>query len=215
MNYVEVTNVSKKYKDRMLVDNVSFEVKKGEILGIVGLNGSGKTVLLKCICGLMEYSSGTIKVNDKIIGKQCEYPKSMGVIIETPGFLPYHSGIKNLEYLASLRKKISKQDIKDVLVKVGLAGEEKKLVAKYSLGMKQRLGIAQAIMEDPEFLILDEPMNGLDKEGIEDVRKLLLEMKAEGKTMIITSHNEEDIKVLCDKVIEMDKGKMVDKEGAM
>ena len=209
MNYVEVTNVSKKYKDRMLVDNVSFEVKKGEILGIVGLNGSGKTVLLKCICGLMEYSSGTIKVNDKIIGKQCEYPKSMGVIIETPGFLPYHSGIKNLEYLASLRKKISKQEIKDVLVKVGLAGEEKKLVAKYSLGMKQRLGIAQAIMEDPEFLILDEPMNGLDKEGIEDVRKLLLEMKAEGKTMIITSHNEEDIKVLCDKVIEMDKGKMV------
>lgn len=209
MNYVEVTNVSKKYKDRMLVDNVSFEVKKGEILGIVGLNGSGKTVLLKCICGLMEYSSGTIKVNDKIIGKQCEYPKSMGVIIETPGFLPYHSGIKNLEYLASLRKKISKQDIKDVLVKVGLAGEEKKLVAKYSLGMKQRLGIAQAIMEDPEFLILDEPMNGLDKEGIEDVRKLLLEMKAEGKTMIITSHNEEDIKVLCDKVIEMDKGKLI------
>ena len=102
-----------------------------------------------------------------------------------------------------------------MLVKVGLAGEEKKLVAKYSLGMKQRLGIAQAIMEDPEFLILDEPMNGLDKEGIEDVRKLLLEMKAEGKTMIITSHNEEDIKVLCDKVIEMDKGKMVDKDGAM
>lgn len=209
MNYVEVTNVSKKYKDRNLVENVSFEVKKGEILGIVGLNGSGKTVLLKCMCGLMEYSSGTIKVNDKIIGKQCEYPSNMGVIIETPGFLPYYSGIKNLEYLASLRKKISKQDIKDVLVKVGLAGEEKKLVAKYSLGMKQRLGIAQAIMEDPEFLILDEPMNGLDKEGIEDVRKLLLEMKAEGKTMIITSHNEEDIKVLCDKVIEMDKGKMV------
>ena len=209
MNYVEVTNVSKKYKDRMLVDNVSFEVKKGEILGIVGLNGSGKTVLLKCICGLMEYSSGTIKVNDKIIGKECEYPKSMGVIIETPGFLPYYSGIKNLEYLASLRKKIGKQEIKDVLVKVGLAGEEKKLVAKYSLGMKQRLGIAQAIMEDPEFLILDEPMNGLDKEGIEDVRKLLLEMKEQGKTMIITSHNEEDIKVLCDKVIEMDKGKMV------
>lgn len=209
MNYVEVTNVSKKYKDRNLVENVSFEVKKGEILGIVGLNGSGKTVLLKCMCGLMEYSSGTIKVNDKIIGKQCEYPSNMGVIIETPGFLPYYSGIKNLEYLASLRKKISKQDIKDVLVKVGLAGEEKKLVAKYSLGMKQRLGIAQAIMDDPEFLILDEPMNGLDKEGIEDVRKLLLEMKAEGKTMIITSHNEEDIKVLCDKVIEMDKGKMV------
>lgn len=209
MNYVEVTNVSKKYKDKMLVDDVSFEVKKGEILGIVGLNGSGKTVILKCICGLMEYSSGTIKVNDKIIGKECEYPKNMGVIIETPGFLPYYSGIKNLEYLASLKKKIGKQEIKDVLVKVGLGGEEKKLVAKYSLGMKQRLGIAQAIMEDPEFLILDEPMNGLDKEGIAEVRRLLLEMKEAGKTMIITSHNEEDIKVLCDKVIEMDKGKLV------
>ena len=209
MSYIEVSGVSKKYKDRMLVDDVSFTVEKGEILGIVGLNGSGKTVLLKCICGLMDYSGGTITVNGKVIGKDCEYPANMGVIIETPGFLPYHSGYKNLEYLASLRKKISKQDIKDVLVKVGLAGEEKKLVAKYSLGMRQRLGIAQAIMENPELLILDEPMNGLDKDGIAEVRKLLLEMKAEGKTMIITSHNEEDIKVLCDKVIEMDKGKMV------
>ena len=209
MNYIEVSNVSKKYKDRMLVDDVSFTVEKGKILGIVGLNGSGKTVLLKCICGLMDYSGGTITVNGKVIGKDCEYPANMGVIIETPGFLPYHSGYKNLEYLASLRKKISKQDIKAVLVKVGLAGEEKKLVAKYSLGMRQRLGIAQAIMENPELLILDEPMNGLDKDGIAEVRKLLLEMKAEGKTMIITSHNEEDIKVLCDKVVEMDKGKMV------
>ena len=209
MSYIEVSGVSKKYKDRMLVDDVSFTVEKGEILGIVGLNGSGKTVLLKCICGLMDYSGGTLTVNGKVIGKDCEYPANMGVIIETPGFLPYHSGYKNLEYLASLRKKISKQDIKDVLVKVGLAGEEKKLVAKYSLGMRQRLGIAQAIMENPELLILDEPMNGLDKDGIAEVRKLLLEMKAEGKTMIITSHNEEDIKVLCDKVVEMDKGKMV------
>ena len=209
MNYIEVSNVSKKYKDRMLVEDVSFTVEKGEILGIVGLNGSGKTVLLKCICGLMDYSKGTITVNGKVVGKDCEYPANMGVIIETPGFLPYHSGYKNLEYLASLRKKISKQDIKDVLVKVGLAGEEKKLVAKYSLGMRQRLGIAQAIMEDPELLILDEPMNGLDKDGIAEVRKLLLEMKAEGKTMIITSHNEEDIKVLCDKVVEMDQGKLL------
>ena len=212
MNYIEVSNVGKKYKDKMLVEDVSFTVKKGEILGIVGLNGSGKTGLLKCIWGLMDYSAGTIKVDGKIIGKDCEYPKNMGVIIETPGFLPYHSGYKNLEYLASLRKKITKQDIKDVLVKVGLAGEEKKLVAKYSLGMRQRLGIAQAIMENPELLILDEPMNGLDKEGIVEVRKLLLDMKAEGKTMIITSHNEEDIKVLCDKVIEMDKGKVCSNE---
>ena len=211
MSYIEVSNVSKKYKDKMLVEDVSFIVEKGEILGIVGLNGSGKTVLLKCICGLMDYSAGTIKVDGKVIGRECEYPKNMGVIIETPGFLPYHSGYKNLEYLASLRKKITKQDIKDVLVKVGLAGEEKKLVAKYSLGMRQRLGIAQAIMENPELLILDEPMNGLDKEGIVDVRKLLLDMKAEGKTMIVTSHNEEDIKVLCDKVIEMDKGKLCSK----
>lgn len=209
MSYIEVSNVSKKYKDKMLVEDVSFTVEEGEILGIVGLNGSGKTVLLKCICGLMDYSAGSIKVDGKIIGKDCEYPKNMGVIIETPGFLPYHSGYKNLEYLASLRKKITKQDIKDVLVKVGLEGEEKKLVAKYSLGMRQRLGIAQAIMENPKLLILDEPMNGLDKEGIVDVRKLLLDMKAEGKTMIVTSHNEEDIKVLCDKVIEMDKGRVV------
>ena len=209
MSYIEVNNVGKKYKDKMLVEDVSFTVEKGEILGIVGLNGSGKTVLLKCICGLMDYNSGSIKVDGKIIGKDCEYPKNMGVIIETPGFLPYHSGYKNLEYLASLRKKITKQDIKDVLVKVGLEGEEKKLVAKYSLGMRQRLGIAQAIMENPELLILDEPMNGLDKEGIVEVRKLLLDMKSEGKTMIVTSHNEEDIKVLCDKVIEMDKGRIL------
>lgn len=186
---------------------LAYGIDLQSMMKIVGLNGSGKTVLLKCICGLMDYNTGTIKVDGKIIGKDCEYPKK-GVIIETPGFLPYHSGYKNLEYLASLRKKITKQDIKNVLVKVGLAGEEKKLVAKYSHGMRQRLGIAQAIMENPELLILDEPMNGLDKDGIVEVRKILLDMKAEGKTMIVTSHNEEDIKVLCDKVIEMDKGKV-------
>jgi len=176
--------------------------------GISGNNGSGKTVLMKCICGFLPVTSGSIQVGGKMIGVEIDFPESIGVIIETPGFLTNLSGIRNLEILAGLKNKISKKEIREAIERAGLNPDLKKAVSKYSLGMRQRLGIAQAIMENPEFLILDEPFNGLDKHGVEDIRNLLLELKKQGKTIILASHNSEDIRILCDKVYEMDAGRM-------
>ena len=186
--------------------NVSISFEKGKIHGIVGRNGSGKTVLFKCICGLMHPEEGVILVNGKRVGRDVDMPEDIGAIIEAPGFLPNYSGYKNLRFLANIRRKIGKEEILNVLKTVGLDPESRKHVGKYSLGMRQRLGIAQAIMEDPEILILDEPMNGLDNAGVQDIRALLLELKAQGKTILLASHNHEDIAALCDTVHEMDGG---------
>ena len=172
----------------------------------MGRNGSGKTVLFKCICGLMHPEEGVILVNGKRVGRDVDMPEDIGAIIEAPGFLPNYSGYKNLRFLANIRRKIGKEEILNVLKTVGLDPESRKHVGKYSLGMRQRLGIAQAIMEDPELLILDEPMNGLDNAGVQDIRALLLELKAQGKTILLASHNHEDIAALCDTVHEMDGG---------
>lgn len=203
---IEVNNVSLTIKKvPILVDiNTSFEC--GKIHGMIGRNGSGKTMLMKCICGFVKPTSGKITVNGKIVGKDCDFPENTGIIIETPGFIPYYSGYKNLKLLADLNKKISKEDIIQTMKRVGLPPELKRHVRKYSLGMRQRLGLAQAIMENPDLLILDEPMNGLDKDGVNDMRQYLLDLKAQGKTIIIASHSAEDISVLCDTVCEMDKG---------
>ncbi len=161
---------------------------------------------MKCICGFVRPTSGEIFVDGKKIGRDCDFPDSTGVIIETPGFIPYYSGFKNLKLLADLHGKISKDDIKNTMKTVGLDPDLKRHVRKYSLGMRQRLGLAQAIMENPELLILDEPMNGLDKDGVKDMREYLLALKEQGKTILIASHSAEDIEVLCDTVCEMDKG---------
>ena len=181
-------------------------LEKGKVYGIVGNNGSGKTVLMKCICGFLPPTAGTIRVFGKRIGVDRDFPESLGLIIETPGFLTNQTGIQNLKILADLNRKIGETEIRQVLKKVGLDPDMKKPVGKYSLGMRQRLGIAQAIMEDPKFLILDEPFNGLDKNGVAEIRSLLLELKKEGKTILLASHNEEDIRILCDRVYEMDGG---------
>ena len=190
----------------MVLKNVSISFEKGQIHGIVGRNGSGKTVLFKCICGLMHPEEAVILVNGKRVGRDVDMPEDIGAIIEAPGFLPNYSGYKNLRFLANIRRKIGKEEILNVLKTVGLDPESRKHVGKYSLGMRQRLGIAQAIMEDPEILILDEPMNGLDNAGLQDIRALLLELKAQGKTILLASHNHEDIAALCDTVHEMDGG---------
>ena len=184
--------------------NVSFET--GKIHGLIGRNGSGKTMLMKCICGFVRPTSGTVTVAGKQIGKDCDFPESVGIIIETPGFIPYYSGYKNLKLLADLNRKIGKNEIYSTMKKVGLDPDLKRHVRKYSLGMRQRLGLAQAIMENPDLLILDEPMNGLDKDGVADMRSYLHDLKAQGKTILIASHSAEDIAVLCDTVCEMDKG---------
>ena len=205
-NCIEVQNVVKRFRDQVVLKNVSISFEKGQIHGIVGRNGSGKTVLFKCICGLMHPEEGVIRVNCKRVGRDVDMPEDIGAIIEAPGFLPNYSGYKNLRFLANIRRKIGKEEILNVLKTVGLDPESRKHVGKYSLGMRQRLGIAQAIMEDPEILILDEPMNGLDNAGVQDIRALLLELKAQGKTILLASHNHEDIAALCDTVHEMDGG---------
>ncbi len=203
---IEVQNVVKRFRDQVVLKNVSISFEKGKIHGIVGRNGSGKTVLFKCICGLMHPEEGVILVNGKRVGRDVDMPEDIGAIIEAPGFLPNYSGYKNLRFLANIRRKIGKEEILNVLKTVGLDPESRKHVGKYSLGMRQRLGIAQAIMEDPEILILDEPMNGLDNAGVQDIRALLLELKAQGKTILLASHNHEDIAALCDPVHEMAGG---------
>lgn len=203
---IEVQNVVKRFRDQVVLKNVSISFEKGKIHGIVGRNGSGKTVLFKCICGLMHPEEGVILVNGKRVGRDVDMPENIGAIIEAPGFLPNYSGYKNLRFLANIRRKIGKEEILNVLKTVGLDPESRKHVGKYSLGMRQRLGIAQAIMEDPEILILDEPMNGLDNAGVQDIRALLLGLKTQGKTILLASHNHEDIAALCDTVHEMDGG---------
>lgn len=203
---IQIDHVDKQFKDVKVLKDINASFEKGKIHGLIGRNGSGKTVLMKCICGFMKPTSGTIVVAGKQVGKDVDIPQNMGVIIEAPGFLPGYSGFKNLKFLADIQKKADSEQIKKTMDRVGLDPESKKHVSKYSLGMRQRLGIAQAIMEDPDILILDEPMNGLDNQGVEDIRKLLLDLKEEGKTILIASHSAEDIAVLCDTVHEMDAG---------
>lgn len=203
---IKVTNLSLIIKQTEILKKISVSFEKGKIHGLIGRNGSGKTMLMKCICGFVRPTEGTIHVADKQIGKDCDFPENVGIIIETPGFIPYYSGYKNLKLLADLNKKISKEQIRNTMKKVGLDPDLKRHVRKYSLGMRQRLGLAQAIMEDPDLLILDEPMNGLDKDGVGDMRQYLLNLKEQGKTILIASHSAEDVEVLCDTVFEMDKG---------
>ena len=207
-NIITVEGVSKAYKGTKVLDNVNVVFGSGRIHGIIGRNGSGKTMLIKAVCGLVQPDSGKITVSGKVVGKDVDFPENIGIIIESPGFLPSESGYRNLAYLASLRGKIGKPEIRNAITSVGLNPDEKKHVGKYSLGMRQRLGIAQAIMENPDILILDEPMNGLDKSGVEDIRKLLLKFRDEGKTILLVSHSTEDIGILCDEVYEMDNGRL-------
>ena len=203
---VSVQGVTKRFGEETVLKNVTHDFEEGKIHGIVGNNGSGKTVMMKCICGFLLPTKGRVMVNYKQVGKDMDFPEDMGIIIETPGFLPNVSGMKNLQILASLKRKIDKEAIRDTIRKVGLDPDMKKPVGKYSLGMRQRLGIAQAIMENPSLLILDEPLSGLDKVGVTEMRSLIKGLREQGKTIILASHNQADIDELCDTVCEMDAG---------
>lgn len=205
---IEVQNLSKSFGEEQVLKGVSRDFEIGKIHGIVGNNGSGKTVLMKCICGFLRPSGGRVLVNGKEVGRDMDFPDDLGIIIETPGFLPNLSGMKNLQILASLKKRASTDVIRDVIRKVGLDPDSRKPVGKYSLGMRQRLGLAQALMEDPSILILDEPLNGLDKHGVVQIRELIKSLRTEGKTILLASHNQMDIDELCDTVCEMDGGVM-------
>lgn len=205
---ISVRNLKKSFKGEVILHEITHDFEAGKVHGIVGFNGSGKTVLFKCICGFLIPSSGQVFVDGKEIGKEIDFPESIGLIIENPGFLPNLSAFKNLKLLASLKGKIKDSDIHAAITKVGLDPDSKKHVGKYSMGMRERLGIAQAIMEDPDILILDEPFNGLDKRGVNEVYELIADLKKQGKTILLTSHNAIDIDTLCDTVCEMDAGVM-------
>ena len=206
---IEVKNVNVTIGKNEILQDISAAFETGKIHGLIGRNGSGKTVLMKCICGFMKPTSGVVFVGGKQIGKEVDFAPDTGVIIETPGFVPFYSGYRNLQILAGLNHKIGKEEIEEAMRTVGLDPKLKRHVKKYSLGMRQRLGIAQAIMEKPKLLILDEPFSGLDKEGVEQMRTYFLELKKQGVTILLSSHTSEDIKLLCDTVTEMEKGKII------
>ena len=207
---ITIKDISLNIKKKIILNNINISVNDGECFGLVGRNGSGKTMLMKVICGFVPQCSGEVSVNGIVIGKDADFPPSVGIIIETPGFLPAKSGFENLRNLAALNNKIDAEKIRETMSFLGLDPDSRLHVSKYSLGMKQRLGLAQAIMEDPDVLILDEPFNGLDMSGVADMRRYLNEIKKKGKTMIISSHNKEDIEILCDKYIVMDKGEIIE-----
>ena len=203
---IRAENLSKTFSGRSVLDKVSFSCKEGEIIGFVGYNGCGKSVLFKCICGFLKPDSGEIHIS--LPDGKKNICGNAGIIIEEPAFLRNKSGMKNLEFLYGIRNKSNRKYLEEVMRKVGLEPNNRKSVGHYSLGMRQRLAIAQAIMENPPILILDEPMKGRDKRGVEEMRSLFLKLKEEGKAILMASHNKEDISVLCDRVYEIDDGKL-------
>ena len=205
-DYIQLTNISKTFGKQTVLQPLTMGFEEGMIHGIIGRNGSGKTVLMKMILGILHPTTGTVIVGDKRIGKDVDFPESAGAIIETIEFIPYMSAYQNLAGIAAMRGNLSKTQIKEVLEMVGLGNVGRKHVSKFSMGMRQRLAIAQAVMESPKILILDEPMNGMDEKGVEEMRRLILARKVAGTTIILSSHNIEDIRILCDQVYRIDAG---------
>lgn len=199
-------DVEKKFGSITAIHSVSLGFEKGRIVGLIGCNGSGKTVLMKMICGLMRPTRGTIEVMGTLVTLNRRSEAPIGAIIETPGFIPEYTGYRNLKFLAEIKNRASNGDVMRALESVGLSREANKRVSQYSLGMRQRLGIAQAIMEHPEIIILDEPMNGLDRHGVAEMRTMFLKLRDEGRTIILASHNALDIDVLCDTVYAIENG---------
>jgi ABC-2 type transport system ATP-binding protein len=208
-NAIEMENVTKKIGQEVLLNRINFSVPIGQIVGVVGQNGSGKSMLFKAISGLVRINEGDVRVWGKDVGKHGNFAEDTGFLIERPGFLPHMSGQKNLEILADIQKKIDREQIRDTMRLVGLDPDLKRSFAKYSLGMKQKLGIAQALMEKPRLLVLDEPMNNLDEESIGILRQILVELnQKENVTILMTSHDAQDIRTLCSSVYEIKSGVM-------
>lgn len=211
-NYITIQQVSKIIQGNRVLDNVSLNLLPNKIYGFRGRNGSGKTMLFRAIAGLIHPSEGKIIVNGKVIGKDISFPENLGLLIENPGFIPEYTGLKNLTLLSYIRNIVTEEQVKDSIRKVGLDPEDKRKFKKYSLGMKQRLGIAQVIMENPELVILDEPTNALDEEGIKRVNQLILDLKQDGKTILVASHDKESLNQVSDEIFHIDSGKITGHE---
>lgn len=204
--YIKCENATKKIKDRLVLNNICISLEKGKVHGIRGYNGSGKTMLLRAIAGLIKLSEGKIIVDKKTVGKDTPFPENVGVLIEYPSFIPDYTGFKNLLFLAKIKNKINEEEIRKTLLMVGLDPNDKRKFKKYSLGMKQRLGIAQAIMEKPDLLLLDEPTNALDEKGIQLMVQIIKEIKNDGKTIIVTSHDREFLGQVADDIYTISEG---------
>lgn len=204
-----IKDFTKKLSHNYVLNDINLELVSGKIYGFVGKNGSGKTMLMRAICGLILPTTGHVEIDGKILGKDISFPNNVGALIENPGFISSYSGFKNLKVLAQIKNKISNDKIIEALKNVGLEPNDKKSFRKYSLGMKQKLGIAAAIMEEPELLILDEPFNGLDEESVDKVRNLILKRKNENNIIILSCHDSQEIEKMCDEIVEIKTGKIV------
>ena len=208
-----VTNISKKIKRNVILSNISLHLKSGNIYGFVGPNGSGKTMLFRALSGLMKVGSGEIRLDEKVLKKDIDILPNLGIILENAGLYPEFTGMENLEMLAKVNKKVQREEIENTIRRVGLNPADKRLYRKYSLGMKQRIVIAQAIMEQPDILMLDEPTNALDENGIDKIRHIILEEK--GALILIASHNKEDITLLADQVFYINNGSLINQGGTL
>lgn len=212
MTYIKINNATKIINKEKVLDDITIEMEKGKVYGLYGKNGSGKTMLMRAICGLIRLSKGTIMINNEILGKDISFPRSIGVLLENPSFISYYSGKKNLQYLANIKKQITDKEIDSALERVGLDSNNKKHYKKYSLGMKQRLGIAAVIMEKPDLLIFDEPTNALDGKGIELINEIIQQEKERGATIIIACHDTEELEYLADEIFDIKEGKVYKRE---
>lgn len=212
MSEIKIEDLSKSIKGALILDKVSITLASGKIYGLRGKNGSGKTMLMRAMSGLLIPDSGSVNINGKTLHKDISFPESIGILIENPSFLPQYTGFKNLKLLAGLTGNISDDEIRTALDRVGLDPEDKRTYRKYSLGMKQKLGIANAIMGDPDIIILDEPINALDEESVKKIKKVLLEIRDKDKLIIIACHDREELEYLSDIIYEIKDGSIVDRK---
>jgi len=213
MNGIELRQVNKTLKKNHILKDINLSLTVGKIYGFYGRNGSGKTMLFRCISGLLIPDTGDVTIFDKKLGKDISFPESMGLVMENIGFWPQYTGFENLKLISNIRNMIDDEDIKNVLSLVGLEPADKRKYKQYSLGMKQKLSIAQALMERPNLLILDEPTNSLDEQSVQKFRDIMLEQKDKGTLILIASHNKDDIRLLCDEIFQLDEGECRPMEG--
>lgn len=209
--YLEIKNLSKSISGKSILEHIDLAMDRGRIYGLRGKNGSGKTMLMRSICGLILPTEGTICINGEILHKDISFPRSIGALIENPGFIAEYSGFKNLSTLASIKKAVTTEEIRSLMQKMELDPDDKKKFKKYSLGMKQKIGIIAAIMEQPELIVLDEPINALDEKSVNIVKELLLEQRKRGALIIISCHDKEELEFLADEVFCLENGKVIDR----
>ena len=212
MSEIRIENLNKKIKGSVILDDISLTMTPGRIYGLRGKNGCGKTMLMRAISGLINPDEGYVKIDEKIIGKDISFPESIGLLLEYPGFVRKYSGFKNLKMIASLKGIAGDNQIKNTMIKTGLNPENKKSFGSYSLGMKQKLGIACAIMENPELIILDEPVNALDEFSIKNIAGIIEEQKNNGALIIVSAHSKELLLSFCDEIFYMDDGRIIKNE---